>query len=187
MSGYGLSAFLFSTLSHIFFAGSASPLLLLLSLGSSLPMIVGFFFVRPVPPSEEELKPKVYSETRSSAYEQRSSESSHTPLLNHDPHISGQDDDDDGIRIEPNTSSSRSQNCETSRRSLSCDPAMALDMLPNIHGKNLWCSSDFWLLFVNFSIRAFNCFYLKSLCISNILLVVSGTGLMCMSSHKNTP
>ena len=154
MSGYGLSAFLFSTISHIFFAGSASPLLLLLSLGSSFPMIVGFFFVRPVPPSEEELNREVYSETRSSVYEQRSSESSHTPLLNYDPHISGQEDDDARLGVEPNPSL-RSQNCETSRRSLSCDAVVTLDMSPNVHGKKLWCSSDFWLLFVNFSIRTF--------------------------------
>ena len=46
VSGPGLSALLFSTISHIFFAGSASPLLLLLSWGFSFPMILGFFDVK---------------------------------------------------------------------------------------------------------------------------------------------
>ena len=149
MSGYGLSAFFFSTISHIFFVGSASPLLLLLSLGSSIPMILGFFFIRSVPlPLPEERK--VYSETSSSDYEQRNSISSHTPLLHHDHHISGQDDDD--VQSNP---SLRSRNCETSRRSLSRGAAMALDMLPNVYGKKLWCSSDFWMLFGIHSIRTF--------------------------------
>jgi hypothetical protein len=151
ISGYGLSAFLFSTISHAFFADSASPLLLVLSLGSSFPMILGFFFVRPVPLPEEELNREVYSETNSSAYEQRNS--SYTPLLN--PHINGQDDNDDtrtGVELSPTL---RSQNCETSSRNLSRGAAMAPGMLPNVHGKKLWCSSDFWLLCGIVSIRTF--------------------------------
>ena len=106
-------------------------------------MILGFFFVRPVPlPLPEDRE--VYSETSSSAYEQRNSTSSRTPLLNHD--ISGQDDDD----AQP---SLRSRHRETSRRSLSRGAAMALDLLPNVYGKRLWCSSDFWMLFGIHSIR----------------------------------
>ena len=152
ISGYGLSAFLFSTISHIFFAGSVSPLLLVLSLGSSFPMILGFFFVRPIPLPEEELNREVYSETSPSACEQRNS-SSYTPLL--DLHINGQDDDDDDARIgvEPNPSL-RSQNCETSR-SLSSGAAMAPDMLPNVYGMKLWCSIEFWLLCCILTIRTF--------------------------------
>ena len=142
-------------------------------------MILGFFFVRPVPLPEEEPNREVYSETTSSADEQRNS--SHTPLLNHDLHIDEQDDDP-RIEVEPNPLL-RSPDCETSRRSLSRGAAMALDMLPNVHGKKLWCSSDFWLLFVILSIRTLPA-YLQSLFISNILLVDSGTGLMCMCSPK---
>lgn len=114
-------------------------------------MILGFFFVRPVPLPEEELDREVYSETRSPAYEQRND--SHTPLLNHDLHINRQDDDGARISVELNPSL-RSPNRETSRRSLSRGAAMVLDMLPNIHGKRLWCSSDFWLLCAILSIRA---------------------------------
>ena len=174
MSGYGLSAFLFSTISHIFFVGSASPLLLLLSLGTSIPMIIGFFFVRPVPLPEEPNR-EVYFETSSSAYEQRDSTDNRTPLLNHNLHNIRQDDDD--VQRNP---SLRSQNYETTRRSLSRGAAVALNLSPNVYGKKLWCSSDFWLLFSIHSIRTF--FFTCLSTISNILFVVSGTGLMCMSS-----
>jgi hypothetical protein len=158
MSGYGLSAFLFSTISHIFFVGSASPLLLLLSLGSSIPMILGFFFVRPVPLPEEKLNREVYLETNSSAFdsEQRNSTDSGTPLLNHD-----QDDGD----AQPNPSL-RSQICR--RSTTRGGAAMPLDMLPNVYGKRLWCSSDFWLLFSIHSIRSFACLSSNLFCISDI-------------------
>ena len=49
MSGYGLSAFLFSTLSRLFFAGNTSSFLLLLSIGTAIPMVIGFFLIRPIP------------------------------------------------------------------------------------------------------------------------------------------
>lgn len=54
MSGFGLSAFFFSSISHILFPGNTSDFLLTLALGTSLPMVWGFFFVRPIPlpPSE---------------------------------------------------------------------------------------------------------------------------------------
>ena len=125
-------------------------------------MIIGFFFVRPIPLPEEELNREVYSVTSSSAYDQGNS--SYTPLLDYDPHINGQDDDDDA-RNEVELS-------EISGGSLSRGAATAFDMLPNIHGKKLWCSSDFWLLFGILSIRMFACL-LKSLFISNILLACS--------------
>ncbi|KAI0052677.1 MFS general substrate transporter [Auriscalpium vulgare] len=54
MSGFGLSAFFFSAISHMLFPGNTSDFLLVLALGTSLPMIWGFFFLRPValPPNE---------------------------------------------------------------------------------------------------------------------------------------
>ena len=162
ISGFGLSAFLFSTISHIFFADSASRLLLLLSLGSSFPMILGFFFVRPIPLPEEELNREGYSEIRSPVYEQRNS--SHTPLLIHGPNINGHVDDNARIGVGPNQSLP-SQNYGTSRRSPDCGAAMTPDMFPNIHGKRLWCSSDFWLLCSIFLIRTFPCL-LYNFCLS---------------------
>ncbi|TFY68862.1 hypothetical protein EVG20_g3394 [Dentipellis fragilis] len=49
ISGFGLSAFFFSSLSHILFPGNTSDFLLILALGTALPMILGFFFVRRIP------------------------------------------------------------------------------------------------------------------------------------------
>ena len=119
-------------------------------------MILGFFFVRPIPLPEEELNCDAYSETSSSAHEQRNS--TYTPLLNHDPHINEEQEDDTRIELE------LSQSCETSRRILSRGRhvAMAPNMLPNVHGVKLWCSSDFWLLCSILSIRTFFPTYLQS-------------------------
>ncbi|KAJ3719285.1 major facilitator superfamily domain-containing protein [Lentinula raphanica] len=54
ISGFGLSAFFFSAIAHLAFPGNTSSFLLLLSLGTSFPMLIGFIFVRPIPlpPSE---------------------------------------------------------------------------------------------------------------------------------------
>src|SRR6266404_1386622 len=49
MSAFGLSAFFFSSISHILFPGNTSDFLLVLGLGTALPMVLGFFFVRPIP------------------------------------------------------------------------------------------------------------------------------------------
>ncbi|PFH47164.1 hypothetical protein AMATHDRAFT_152811 [Amanita thiersii Skay4041] len=49
LSGFGLSAFLFSTISRIAFPGDTSSFLFILSIGTALPMIMGFFLVRPIP------------------------------------------------------------------------------------------------------------------------------------------
>jgi hypothetical protein len=49
MSGFGLSAFFFSSISHTLFPGNTSDFLLVLALGTAIPMIFGFFFVRIVP------------------------------------------------------------------------------------------------------------------------------------------
>ena len=152
ISGVGLSAFLFSAVSQTFFAGDASQLLLLLSLGSSFPMILGFFFVRPIPLPEKSNRQDC-SETSSSSYDQRNS--SYIPLLNHD-NIEGISEQDAqigaDIELDP-----LFQNGKTSGQISSHDAAMALDMSPNIYGKKLWCSSDFWLLFSILFLRAFAC------------------------------
>lgn len=48
ISGFGLSAFIFSTLAHSFFPGDTSSFLLLLALGTALPMLVGLWVVKPI-------------------------------------------------------------------------------------------------------------------------------------------
>lgn len=49
ISGFGLSAFVFSTIAHVIFPGNTSEFLLILAIGTSLPMVMGFFLVKPVP------------------------------------------------------------------------------------------------------------------------------------------
>lgn len=49
ISGFGLSAFLFSSIAHLFFPGNTSDFLLLLALGTSIPPLIGMFFIRIVP------------------------------------------------------------------------------------------------------------------------------------------
>jgi hypothetical protein len=54
LAGFGLSAFLFSTIGHALYGGDAGGLLLLLAFGTGLPMFIGSFIVRPVPIRESE-------------------------------------------------------------------------------------------------------------------------------------
>jgi len=49
LAGFGLSAFTFSTIGHAVYHGEAGGLLLLLSLGTSIPLFVASFIVKPIP------------------------------------------------------------------------------------------------------------------------------------------
>jgi hypothetical protein len=53
LAGFGLSAFMFSTVGHILFDGEAGGLLLLLAFGTGMPMVIGSFIVRPVSPASQ--------------------------------------------------------------------------------------------------------------------------------------
>lgn len=166
----------------MFFSNDTSSFLLLLALGASFPMMLGFFFVRPIPLPEEE-KPVVnheaYSEITSPlAHEQH--DTGHTRLLDQDylegdRQIGGRDSNDT-TPIPP----SRSQNGER----LSRRAALALGMLPNVYGKRLWFSSDFWLLFTLLSICALTCLFSTSSASLTACFLVSGSGMMCMSHQK---
>ncbi|KAK0535286.1 hypothetical protein OC834_001579 [Tilletia horrida] len=52
LSGFGLSAFFYSTLSHSLFPGNTADYLLLLSLGSAAFYILGYFIIRVLPPAD---------------------------------------------------------------------------------------------------------------------------------------
>ncbi|KAF8075793.1 major facilitator superfamily domain-containing protein [Lyophyllum atratum] len=69
LSGLGISAFLFSTIFRVEFPGDTSSFLLLLSLGTSIPMILGYFFIRPVPlpPIERENEVTLYQDSERSS------------------------------------------------------------------------------------------------------------------------
>ncbi|KAF8147204.1 major facilitator superfamily domain-containing protein [Crassisporium funariophilum] len=188
ISGFGLSAFFFSSISHLFFAGNTSAFLLVLALGTSFPFIMGFFLVRPIPLPPQEGYDVVEAEeddpdAMTSALDHHNHNSSHTHLLDHDfvegrhPHyIHHAEANEVGDHLYSNV---RDEAVELSppprpqgdlppeyaprARSLSRGAAMVLDMSPNVHGKKLWRSADFWLLF-------------------SILSMLSGTGLMYINN-----
>lgn len=49
ISGFGLSAFIFSTVAHALFPGDTSGFLLALAFGTATPTVLGWFFIRPCP------------------------------------------------------------------------------------------------------------------------------------------
>ncbi|KAG6915674.1 hypothetical protein DXG01_010504 [Tephrocybe rancida] len=138
ISGFGLSAFLFSTISRLEFAGNTSSFLRLLSLGTAIPMIVGFFFVRaiPLPPSEV---PEEEGRSRDQPISMDEQDGEHSALL------AAQE----GVSDAP---------IQLSRRA-----ALNQGLPPNVYGRKLWTSSDFWLLFT-------------------ILSLLAGTGLMFINN-----
>lgn len=60
LAGFGLSAFLFSMLGHFIFHGEAGGLLLLLSIGTSAPHLIGSFIIKPYPPPESDDQHEVH-------------------------------------------------------------------------------------------------------------------------------
>ncbi|KZT23204.1 MFS general substrate transporter [Neolentinus lepideus HHB14362 ss-1] len=189
LSGFGLSAFFFSTIAHVAFPGNTSDFLLILAIGTSLPMIIGFFLVRPVPlppaepahilesgaPEEEDM-PDVTVET---IFQQENNSSTRLladrdgteSTVGHEqqvtdyvvPHTS------DAVELSPTRSDVAGLSRHRSRsrvalgRSRSRVSVKTDDHQPNIHGKFLWTSSDFWLFFIMMSL-------------------LSGTGLMWINN-----
>ncbi|KAF8075790.1 major facilitator superfamily domain-containing protein [Lyophyllum atratum] len=129
MSGFGLSAFLFSTISRVEFAGDTSSFLLLLSLAPSIHMFIGYFFVRPIP------LPPIDPPT---GVEQRM------------PHLEpGARDDQDN----ESTPLIREEESDTIAPHLpSTHAAFHQGNLPNVYGRKLWATEDFWLLFITKSL-----------------------------------
>ncbi|GJE99445.1 MFS general substrate transporter [Phanerochaete sordida] len=199
ISGFGLSAFLFSTIAHVIFPGNTSEFLLVLAIGTSLPMVLGFFFVRPIPLPHSEYgrlgeAPEVIVDedefsSESPAVFHREHNNSHTHLLG------GHASDEDGFLDEdhldpsferrheqqttdyvvppsrgalalsptrPDSSRHRSRGSMTARSRPDFEDKL-LDGAPNIRGKALASSGNFWLLFVMCSL-------------------LSGTGLMYINN-----
>ncbi|KAF7322348.1 NmrA domain-containing protein [Mycena chlorophos] len=135
LSGFGLSAFFFSTLAHFFFPGDTSSFLLVLSAGTAFTTIVGFFFVRAIPLAAADMEHMVVAVAGTAEAEAtifNHPDESHTPLLDETRTPDGDDQ-----------SHSRSRS-----RSIKAD---AIDGA-NIYGKALWVNPDFWLLFLNLSL-----------------------------------
>ncbi|KAF9493728.1 MFS general substrate transporter [Pleurotus eryngii] len=89
LSGFGLSAFFFSTIAGLFSPGDTSSLLLLLTVGTAFPMILGFFFVHPIPwkpnnrgtPANRNREPENFASTSNTIYHRCAEYDSCTPLL----------------------------------------------------------------------------------------------------------
>ncbi|RPD70380.1 MFS general substrate transporter [Lentinus tigrinus ALCF2SS1-7] len=209
ISGFGLSAFLFSTIAHTLFPGNTSEFLLTLAIGTSLPMILGFFFIRRIPP------PHIDSTARAehgsiddpsdygvgeglgagSPTTYSVDNNSHTHLLARDVEddeepqesaIELEEEDEplvgsahaqaasdyvvpatsDAVMLSPThegfarhrSHSSRSMSRRSVRSQLD-----KIDGVVNIHGKRMFATLDFWILF----------------CIASLL---SGTGLMYINN-----
>ncbi|KAH9936843.1 MFS general substrate transporter [Epithele typhae] len=215
ISGFGLSAFLFSTIAHTLFPGNTSEFLLVLAVGTALPMILGFFFVRPIPPPHvhdgpprASLEHGTLADTTDygvveglvagtpTAFD--SANSSQTHLLAREE---GEDDEDDGIvdeesgllgggdeddlpapahrpgaseyvvpatadalMLSPTRSASQPRHRRSSsRRSARPGTDKTVDGMPNVYGKRLFMTVDFWLLFA-------------------ICSLLSGTGIMYINN-----
>ncbi|KAF8075789.1 major facilitator superfamily domain-containing protein [Lyophyllum atratum] len=121
LSGFGLSAFLFSTISRVEFAGNTSSFILLLSLGTSIPMIFGYFFIRPIP------LPPTDSVTGAEQ---------------------GGPDDETALDSQENRALlSSEESLPIAPVQLSRRAALRQGIPPNVYGHKLWTSKDFWLLF----------------------------------------
>ena len=178
VSGFGLSAFVFSTIARTFFPGDTSALLLLLVLCTSLPMLAALFVVQPVPLPSTYLLPKVnQSEDHDPVFNEPAMPSihridtvdtveseSHRPLLGNQRRVNYHSVPESSTLTEVGLANG--QSCS--------DP----EELPNIYGVQLLTSPDFYLLVM-----------IVSLCQSvqarprpspsNDLFVVGGVGLMC--------
>ena len=199
ISGFGLSAFLFSTIAHTLFPGNTSEFLLVLAIGTALPMILGFFFVHPIPLPLPDISNRIESAIddsdeddgglgpRSPGYSRANT--SHTHLLASDADES--DDEPNGRPIEleeeeplvpahpshtqaasdyvvesssadtlmlspsPGFTRHRSSSgrSSSSRRTVRSQSDKGLDGTLNIHGKRLFTTGNFWLLFIISSLR----------------------------------
>jgi hypothetical protein len=170
ISGFGLSAFFFSVIAHAAFADNISAFLLILALGTSLPMIVGFFFVRVIPLPKSELTHGLEHGTEAAATTEADvsaayldvhdskmpllshvdSEEQPIDSLTHQHHEDSADYRDPQNRDSLELSPARSAESPSRRagRNYSVDRATGklVEHLPNLYGKTLWTSGNFWLL-----------------------------------------
>lgn len=172
LAGFGLSAFLFSTISHSLFPTSTSDFLLLLAGGCSVTMLVGAVLVKPVPHvhvvDAQGVEQDGYG-ARESGWERFGS--SGPGAYEAVPDSEDDDEDDEhGDESQPDiqvTPSSPADHQSSSDASLNLKPSVSrssgktlLGSPINISGWGLVRSVDFWILFW-------------------IVSLLSGTGLMC--------
>ena len=147
MSGFGLSAFWFSLLAHTFFPGDTSALLLTLALVTAISMFMGLFMVKPVPPSSyvNNFIPDADSivfvrETQTVMNPEAVAEAATdcTPLLRHEQEFTSY-----RVVLSPSVVELNPP------EALHCERGVGdNDPLPDIHGKQLWLTPDFYLVLV---------------------------------------
>lgn len=79
LSGFGLSAFLFSTAARVLFPGDTTSFLTLLALGTALPQLVGLWLVKTVPFEEDDGSDVLFHADPDPVF--RHANTSRTPLL----------------------------------------------------------------------------------------------------------
>jgi hypothetical protein len=162
LSGYGLSAFFFATIASIAFPGDTSAFLLILALGTAIPMLLGLVIVRqiPLPSTNSELGVERGLHGRG-GYHIPSSETtlfigengSRTPLLDptseHEQEVSNYHIPESLSAVGLLQDRSTSRGSRTSRRVSREKPTR------DVYGRQLWLTPDFHLLFTIVSLREF--------------------------------
>jgi hypothetical protein len=154
VAGFGLSAFFFTTLSNTVLKSTTSTFLLILALGTSSLMLLGFVFVRPVPLPEQESSQFLDGDgdVREPALSPglQHLDRSRTPLLN-------EDSINRYVRTDITTDVEHSNSVrgvtEVARSVQVSNQKLSMPL--NIHGKALLRNLDFWLLFSISSMRMF--------------------------------
>ena len=165
-----MSPFVFSGLSHFFFAGDTSAFLLLLALGASLPMILGIFLIRPIPPPVQE-NSDLDVDADSFASDPHDSSRSHSPSSDYNfaegiySNTRHRTLNDESYEMEDVPSHQDDEEAigflSAQRRGFNRNATTKFDQKPNLYGKKLWISGDFWLLFTILAIRK------SSLCLNS--------------------
>ena len=153
---------MFSAIARSVFPGNTSDFLLVLGVGTSLPMILGWFFVRPIPlptPNGANVveggipAPRPTSSTRRSYFER--GDDSITRLL-----PDNEFDLDESYVQSPKHHARTVSIANCGEVGIS---ALSEDELPDISGKELLTSLNFWLLFSITSLReSLNIRYIES-------------------------
>ncbi|KAG1897612.1 major facilitator superfamily domain-containing protein [Suillus fuscotomentosus] len=173
LSGFGLSAFFFATVASIAFPGDTSALLLVLGLGAAMPMLLGLVIVRqiPLPPpsttlgiegglrGHEGYRPIPSGDAALFIHENDSNTSLLDPTeLVHEAPNYHVPESSTAVELVSDRIISRGS---SARRSAS--RARPVHDGPNVYGKQLWLTPDFYLIFV-------------------IMALLSGTGLMYINN-----
>lgn len=172
LSGFGLSAFFFATIASVAFPGDISALLLVLAIGTAIPMLLGLVIVRqvPLPPASsrlgvegglrgrEEYQPIPSGDAALFISDNDSHDALLNPISAHGQEVSNYHVPEASTAVELVQDRSVSRGSRATR-----SVSRGRHDGPNIYGKQLWLTPDFHLLFT-------------------ITALLSGTGLMYINN-----